>query len=103
MSTKQLSRASGLSLISCWKLSGKSRKEYCQEQNIPYHRLNYWAKIFNKEEERTGRLSNKRKFIAIEVKEEKIHEAGIEIKTPGGYTIKLFETVSLKAILDTIK
>lgn len=103
MAKIQLTRAAGINLISTWKASGKSRKEYCQEQNIPYHRLNYWERVFNEEQRRSIRPNSKNKFIPIEVKEGNIHQAGIEIKTPGGYSIKLFETISLKSLIQVLK
>ena len=103
MTKIQLSRASGLNLISTWKSSGKSRKEYSQEHNIPYHRLNYWERVFNKEQRHSNKPPNKNKFIPIEVKEGNIHQAGIEIKTPNGYSIKMFGAISLKALIQVLK
>lgn len=103
MAKIQLTRAVGLNLISTWKASGKSRKEYCQEQSIPYHRLNYWERVFNKEQRHSSRPNSKNKFIPIEVKEGSIHQAGIEIKTPSGYSVKLFEPISLKVLIQVLK
>ena len=103
MAKIQLTRASGLNLIYSYKSRGKSRKEYCQEQNIPYHRLNYWGRVFNKEQRHSNRPPKGNKFIPIKIQEGNIHQSGIEIKTPGGYSIKLFETISLKVLIQVLK
>lgn len=103
MAKIQITRATGLNLISAWKSSGKSRKEYCEEENIPYHRLTYWERVFNKEQSHSNRPPKGNKFIPIKINEGNLHQSGIEIKTPSGYSIKLFETISLNALIQVLK
>jgi len=35
------------SLIEVWKTSGKTQKEFCQENDLAYHRFHYWFKKYN--------------------------------------------------------
>jgi len=42
MQNKEQNRQQKLAMITSWQQSGLSQKQYCQEQNIPYHVFYYW-------------------------------------------------------------
>lgn len=48
MTTQQLM----FSLIEIWKSSGKTQKEFCQENDLAYHKFHYWFKKYNNEHDK---------------------------------------------------
>lgn len=42
MQNKEQNRQQKLAMIDSWQQSGLSQKQYCVEQNIPYHVFYYW-------------------------------------------------------------
>jgi hypothetical protein len=42
MQNKEQNRQQKLAMIAVWQQSGLSQKQYCLEQNIPYHVFYYW-------------------------------------------------------------
>lgn len=101
MKKVQTSKAEGLAMIDKWKSSGKSSREFCEEQNLTYHRLQYWHGVYNRvkiSENQKG----ENKFIPISIQRGNVTSPGIEINTPGGYTIKLYNPVDLKSLLSIL-
>lgn len=103
MKKEQTSRSEGLAMISSWKSSGKTSKEFCEEQNITYHRLQYWHSVYKRQQ--TGGVSNQdqKKFIPITIKGENSARPRLEIQTPSGYSVRVFETVSLSELILILK
>ncbi len=102
MKKAQTSREEGMAMISNWKTSGKSYQEFCLEQSIPYHRLRYWHGVYNRIKSGEGKKGHN-KFIPISVLARHIASPGIEIQTPGGYSIKLYQSVDLKALISILR
>ena len=103
MKKAQTSRSEGLAMISSWKSSGKSSREFCEEQNITYHRLQYWHGVYKREQ--GGGLSDvsKQKFVPITIKSEDLGKVRLEIRTPSGYSVRLFEGLSLAELIPLLK
>lgn len=102
MKKAQTSREEGLAMIANWKSSGKSCREFCSEQSITYHRLQYWHGVYNliKSGERQ---KGPNKFIPISVHTKNMTSPGIEIHTPGGYSIKFYQLVDLKTLISILR
>lgn len=71
-------------LILLWQQSGKSRKEFCQEQGITYNSLVGWCKQFKDQKASAG-------FTEIKINE----SPGVfaQIQLPGGIKIEFFQSV----------
>ena len=55
--------------IEAWQRSGLSKKVFCEQQGIPYHRLHYWHNCYRKQNSTcTDNLpSTPSSFLALEV------------------------------------
>ena len=95
MQKVQLSREQGLALIQKWKASGQSIKEFCNEQSIPAHRLNYWKK---KCSEVSTRVEGASKFLAIDL-QTTTGSPQYEIQTPGGYLVKVYMNIGISELM----
>ncbi len=73
-------------IILQWQQSGKSRKEFCQEQGISYNSLVGWCKQFRDQAEIRG---------FTEVKVNETTQAGLfaRLHLPDGITIDLYQSV----------
>ena len=103
MKKEQTSRSSGLAMISSWKSSGKTSREFCEEQNITYHRLQYWHGVYKREQAGGGARVGQPKFIPITLKAEDSSRPRLEIRTPSGYSVSVFEAVSLAELIPMLK
>ena len=102
MKKSQTTREDGLAMIASWKSSGKSCREFCSEQNISYHRLQYWHGVYNRIKSSEA-YKGQNRFIPISVQTENMISPGIEIHTPGGYSIKLYQSVDLKTLISILR
>lgn len=97
-----MTRQEGLELISAWKSSGKSSREFCEERDITYHRLQYWHGVYKKVNgQELGQKAEKR-FIPIEVGGEGCNPI-VEIHTPGGYRIRWYGAVRLTEVIQGVQ
>lgn len=71
-------------IILQWQQSGKSRKEFCQEQGITYNSLVGWCKQFRDRKASPG-------FTEVKVKTDSCLFAQVQL--PGGIIIDLFQSV----------
>jgi len=102
MKKDQMTRPEGLELISAWKLSRKTSREFCDERDIPYHRLLYWHKVYKKVNgEELGQKLEKG-FTPIEVDNE-VGNPMVEIYTPGGYRIRWYGAVRLTEVIQGVR
>ena len=71
-------------IILQWQQSGKSRKEFCQEQGITYNSLVGWCKQFRDRKASPG-------FTEVKVKT----DSGLfaQVQLPGGIIIDFFQSV----------
>jgi len=99
----QTSRSEGLAMISSWKSSGKTSREFCEEQNISYHRLQYWHGVYKRNQAGNVSRIGQSKFIPISIKTEDSSMPGLEIRTPSGYSIRVFDSVSLAELIPMLK
>lgn len=103
MKKEQTIRADGLAMISSWKSSGKSSREFCEEQNITYHRLQYWHGVYKRELAGGVARAGQPKFIPITIKAEDSMRPRLEIRTPSGYSVRVFEALSLAELIPMLK
>ena len=99
----QTSRSEGLAMISSWKSSGKTSRQYCEEQNITYHRLQYWHGVYKRQQGGDASRVGQTKFIPITVNAEDSSKPVLEIRTPSGYSIRIFDAVSLSELIPLLK
>jgi hypothetical protein len=81
-------------LILQWQQSGKSRKEFCQEQGITYNSLVGWCKQFKDQKASTG-------FSEVKVKS----DPGLfaQLNLPGGIRIDFFHSVPVEYFQSLIR
>ncbi|MDZ4709354.1 MAG: hypothetical protein SH818_13230 [Saprospiraceae bacterium] len=103
MNKLQTTREEGLAIIASWKSSGKTSREFCEEQNIAYHRLQYWHGVYKREQGGSKFKTTTAKFIPIILKSEDSGIPGLEIHTPTGYSVKVFQTVNLTELISFLK
>jgi transposase-like protein len=95
MQKAQLTKEEGQALVLNWKASGKSISEYCKENSIPAHRINYWKKQFG---ERSSMSVEGNRFLPIELKD-KSNTLQYEIQTPAGYIIRIYTHAQLSELI----
>jgi hypothetical protein len=95
MQKAQLTKEEGQALILSWKASGKSIPEYCKENLIPAHRINYWKKQFG---ETSSRSVGGNRFLPIELRA-KSNTPQYEIQTPAGYIIRIYTDDQLSELI----
>lgn len=103
MKKSPTTREDGMAMISLWKSSGKSIREFCEEQNIAYHRLHYWHGVYKRDQAGEGPKTGRTKFIPITLKSGDPTMPRIEILTPAGYSIKVFQTMNLTELISLLK
>ncbi len=83
MKKAQTSREQGMAMISNWKISGMNCREFCSEQSIPYHRLQYWLGVYNRIESGEGKKGHN-KFIPVSILTGILHRLVLKYKHPVG-------------------
>jgi hypothetical protein len=81
-------------IILQWQQSGKSRKEFCQEQGITYNSLVGWCKQFKDQKESSG---------FTEVKLNQDSSLFAQIHLPGGIKIDFYQPIPADFIRSFIK
>jgi hypothetical protein len=81
-------------IILQWQQSGKSRKEFCQEQGITYNSLVGWCKQFKDRKVSSG-------FTEVKVKP----DTGLfaQLNLPGGIRIDFFHSVPVEYFQSLIR
>ena len=81
-------------LILQWQQSGKSRKEFCQEQGITYNSLVGWCKQFKDRKASSG-------FTEVKVRS----DSGLfaQVTLPGGIRIDFFHSVPVEYFQSLIR
>jgi hypothetical protein len=51
------------SLISVWRASGKTQRDFCKEKDIAYSKFHYWLKGYKEHDSTTTRLG----FVPVRV------------------------------------
>lgn len=69
--------------ITHWEQSGQSRKAFCQQHDLNYHRFGYWYKKFNHQT-----LTKKRSDFVPVKQEPEQSRSDLAIELPGGMTVK---------------
>jgi len=103
MKKSQTTREDGLAMVSLWKSSGKSIREFCEEQNTTYHRLHYWHGVYKRAQGGERPKPDKNKFIPITLKSGDPTIPSLEIRTPAGYSIIVFQSVNLTELISLLK
>ena len=83
--------------IASWQQSDLSQKEWCRQQNIAYHIIHYWYRIYREEHPQKGDDSS---FVKLSVKPEA--DASCEVVFTDGTKILFREPVKvdyLKSLL----
>lgn len=101
MKNNQTTREEGLELIAAWKSSGKTSREFCEEREISYHRLQYWHGVYKKVNGQEVVRKAEKAFIPVEVDGE-VASPVVEILTPGGYRIKWYGAVRLSEVIQGV-
>ena len=78
-------------LILQWQQSGKSRKDFCQEQGITYNSLVGWCKQFKDRKVSSG-------FAEVKVKVKAAANPGLfaQLHMPGGIRVEFFQSVPVE-------
>jgi hypothetical protein len=85
--------------ISAWEQSGKSKKQYCRDNNISFYRFYYWYRKFNKID-----FCNKEDFVPLRILDKPaIKENKIEIHYPNGVKLLLTGENNLSYLRELIK
>jgi hypothetical protein len=98
MAKPQISKTEGQALIQKWEQSGKSIVDFCKEESIPTHRVNYWKKKCRNE---AGSIS-KNKFVSVDI-QPSTNQVSYEIQTPTGYIIRVIEPSTLSELIMQLK
>jgi hypothetical protein len=83
-------------IILLWKQSGKSRKEFCQDQGISYNSLVGWCKQFRDLVQSSG-------FTEIKVNDTTQEGLFARLHLPDGITIDLYQSVPAHYFLSLIR
>lgn len=95
MQSKDELRRQQFAMIESWRQSGLNQKQYCEQNNIPYHVFHYWYKRYRDHQSKTAQA-----FIPVTV--ESSYSGQIEIQYADGKRLIFHQAVScdyLKALL----
>ena len=100
MASKQQTRDQHFAMITLWKQSGQSQKQFCLQNNIAYHIFHYWYKRYRNEQSNSSEPA----FIPLNVKPSFSDAtcANIEVVLADGKRILFHQPVStdfLKAVI----
>ena len=72
--------------INTWKQSGQSRKAFCHQHELNYHRFGYWYKKLNRDAQLENNSSSQ--FVPVKMTTQHHATSGVFIELPGGLCIK---------------
>lgn len=84
-----------ISMVELWKQSGKTKKDFAEENGLSYHSLKYWIfKLYHQDRIRTSEHRNQDfSFIELnqeEFKPESSRTPQIELTLPNGIQLKIY-------------
>ena len=89
-------------MVESWQTSGKSRTDFCTEQQVKIHTFNYWLAKYQKEMNGEALQSGKpSKFIALELSGSKSNE--LEVHYPNGVRLSLKGGLSIDQLAALIR
>ena len=83
-------------IILQWQQSGKSRKEFCQEQGITYNSLVGWCKQFKDKKSSSG-------FLEVKVNTDSNPGLFAQVNLPGGIRIDFFHSLPVEYFQSLIR
>lgn len=86
MESKQQTRHQHFAMITLWKQSGQSQKQFCLQNNIAYHVFHYWYKVYRDQQPAGG------SFVALNLAA--TNQANIELHLIDGRRIIFHQPVS---------
>ena len=103
-SKMQAYRQKRLELMSLWKPSGLTPKEFCKKHNFPSHQFYYWLKIIKGKKQNS--LSNAvGNFISVKLAkpEQQAAMPFVELVCPNGIQLKFYSAVKFSELRSLIK
>ena len=98
-------RKQRLELISLWKTSGLSPKEFCKKHNFPSHQFYYWLKIM-KEMKPSSPAPAAGNFVSVKlpkVEQQAKAVPVLELVCPNGIQLKFYSPVNFSELRSLIK
>jgi hypothetical protein len=95
MQKKEEMRLQQFTMIESWQQSGLSQKQYCRQNNIPYHAFHYWYKRYREQQ-----VSAVQAFVPLTVHQS--FSGNVEIQYADGKRLIFHQPVSsdyLKVLL----
>ncbi len=75
--------------IEAWRVSGKSKKEFCEEHQLGLPRFNYWLKKLQSELAGPGEFTPVG-FFPANMADSGSGRARVELELPGGLIIRVY-------------
>ncbi len=86
-------------MLDKYKASGKSIKQYCLEENIPYHLMGYWQR-----KEKFLATGKDKKFIKVKIKEPlALHQNKTELIFSNGNKIVFYGAININELKQLAK
>ena len=86
MESKQQIRDQHFAMITLWKQSGQTQKQFCLQNNITYHVFHYWYKVYRDQQSAGG------SFVTLNLAAP--HRANVELHLTDGRRIIFHQPVS---------
>ena len=98
-------RKQRLELMSLWKTSGLSPKEFCKKHNFPSHQFYYWLKVL-KDKKTSSPPAAAGNFIPVKLQkmeQQATTSPVLELVCPNGIQLKFYSPVSFSELRSLIK
>lgn len=86
--------------IKAWKSSGQSRKAFCEQHDLNYHRFGYWHQKFHHPEQKIS-TAKRDAFVAVSVKASN-EPTGLSVAFPGGMTLQGISAHNLPVVVQLL-
>jgi hypothetical protein len=83
--------------IASWQTSDLSQKEWCRQQEIPYHVFHYWYRVYREEH---LQLDNDNSFVRLTMKADA--DAPCEVVFTDGTKVVFREPISVQYLKDLL-
>lgn len=84
-------------IVETWLQSGQSQKQFCEEQGIKMHLLNYWVRHYRDQRD-VESSSPVQEFIPVDLKEGNELNSVVELIYPNGIRLRFGQGVSLSTL-----
>ncbi len=91
MASRQLHQDKMYEIITQWKQSGLSQKQYCKQHAIPYSVFRYWHKHYRNRNNTSDTPAGS--FVQLQMNEQ-AHQPFMEVLGAGGSRIIFYQAVS---------